>query len=676
VVIAGGRESPHWEAYPHHQFLSTVGALPCCAQGGCWKSRCQPVGDGDPKDRHDLCENPVQLNPALRIPRCLHLFTPADVIRRIELYHEGGALSYPTITFPAPTPVTRLPTHNLLLEFRHGLGDAVQLTSVLKHLRHYHPTWNIDVAALPRKHSAYRNLCRRSLVLDRDPLDRAAYDQTWALDWHECRSAFSCWPSTKTTQCLLDVFHLNPIPDLCTYTIHPDAPARRLACLYLQAVCGRGAAETLATTAGAGAGPSPPSGEGPRGRPADADGALAARFPAVLIHYQGNTSSDQKDLPHDLVRELCDTVLRLGYVPLILDWDRRSPLPDGVRIFNPDADHELWAGFGTGDAGTLAALIEASALMVGVDSGPLHVAGATSTPAIAVWTHHHPVHYFDLAPNVTHLVPGDHARLAAGPDALTYFEQNYRHRPYRQLYVELPALVESLLTGRDIEQLANSRFLGRLSATGFTERYYQEHKLAGLDYLGFGDWQIRYGRWLVESLVLSGKRLLDVGCACGSILRGLGQAGAIVQGVDLCEAMIRRGREHWPDMAPQLHVCDAVNLHLFSDGSWDAVHSAQVAEHWKPELVPFILRELARVTTPGGLLFCCLDTEEMFARQGRRLETEDPTHVCIRPMTWWHDRLAEAGWQVCTADFEPALRSHPDSFLKRYDWDWFLAKRI
>ena len=91
---------------------------------------------------------------------------------------------------------------------------------------------------------------------------------------------------------------------------------------------------------------------------------------------------------------------------------------------------------------------------MGVDSGPLHVAGATATPAVGVWTGHHPVHFFDLGPNVTHLVPGDHARLAAGPGALRYFEENYRHRVYRQLYVELPAIVEALLTGGDVEHAA------------------------------------------------------------------------------------------------------------------------------------------------------------------------------------------------------------------------------
>jgi 2-polyprenyl-3-methyl-5-hydroxy-6-metoxy-1,4-benzoquinol methylase len=372
---------------------------------------------------------------------------------------------------------------------------------------------------------------------------------------------------------------------------------------------------------------------------------------------------------------VCDVVLAAGHTPVILDWDRRSPLPDGSRIFNPGVDHELWGGCGTGDAEVLAALIEGSRLMVGVDSGPLHVAGATSTPTIGVWTRHHPVHYFDLADNVLHLVPGNHAERVHGPQALAYFQQHYRYQTYRELNVDLPAFVESLLTGQAFERVANLQFLSRLSARSFDERYYREHKLAGLDYLGFGDWQQKYGRWLAGSLGLKGKRVLDVGCACGAILRGLGEAGAIIQGVDVNEHMIRLGRDKWPDMASLLFVCDAANLHLFADASFDAIHTAQVAEHCRPDLVPPILRELARVTVPGGLLFCALDTEELFARQGRRIEADDPTHVCIRPMAWWHEQLREAGWQLCSSEFEPALRNHPESFLPRYDWDWFVGRK-
>lgn len=90
VVIAGGREPPHWTAYPHHQYLHTVGALACCDNGGCWRSRTLPIGDGDDKDKPDqLC-----LDVVGTLPRCMDMITAADVIARIELYLRGGAISF------------------------------------------------------------------------------------------------------------------------------------------------------------------------------------------------------------------------------------------------------------------------------------------------------------------------------------------------------------------------------------------------------------------------------------------------------------------------------------------------------------------------------------------------------------------------------------------------------
>lgn len=94
VVVAGGREPAHWEQYPGHQFHSTVGMLPCCQEGGCWRSRCQLVDDGDAKDRQQVCERPVQISPSLRIPLCQEMISPADVIRSIEMYHAEGVLKY------------------------------------------------------------------------------------------------------------------------------------------------------------------------------------------------------------------------------------------------------------------------------------------------------------------------------------------------------------------------------------------------------------------------------------------------------------------------------------------------------------------------------------------------------------------------------------------------------
>ena len=86
VVVAGGREPPHWEAYPHHQFIHTVGALPCCAAGGCWRSRIMPLGDRNEKDHpQQLCQRVVS-----GLPACMAMVTPEEVCRRIEFYLSGS----------------------------------------------------------------------------------------------------------------------------------------------------------------------------------------------------------------------------------------------------------------------------------------------------------------------------------------------------------------------------------------------------------------------------------------------------------------------------------------------------------------------------------------------------------------------------------------------------------
>jgi ADP-heptose:LPS heptosyltransferase len=88
VVVAGGREPAHWEAYPDHQFIHTNGALRCCVSGGCWKDRTARLRDGDERDGRDhLCVDVIN-----GLPRCMDLITAAEVIRRIELYFRGGVI--------------------------------------------------------------------------------------------------------------------------------------------------------------------------------------------------------------------------------------------------------------------------------------------------------------------------------------------------------------------------------------------------------------------------------------------------------------------------------------------------------------------------------------------------------------------------------------------------------
>lgn len=82
VVINGGREPAHWEAYPGHHFLHTIGSLDCCAASACWRSRTVPLGDGSPLDGpENLCVNVAPSGMA----RCMELIDSALVCRMIEL---------------------------------------------------------------------------------------------------------------------------------------------------------------------------------------------------------------------------------------------------------------------------------------------------------------------------------------------------------------------------------------------------------------------------------------------------------------------------------------------------------------------------------------------------------------------------------------------------------------
>ncbi|MBL9171181.1 MAG: hypothetical protein JNN07_25845 [Verrucomicrobiales bacterium] len=90
VVVAGGREPSHWEAYPGHEFLHTIGQLPCCAAGGCWRSRTVPLGDGDGRDRRsNRCVDVVE-----GLPHCMHLITAREVVGRVQRFFEGGRLRF------------------------------------------------------------------------------------------------------------------------------------------------------------------------------------------------------------------------------------------------------------------------------------------------------------------------------------------------------------------------------------------------------------------------------------------------------------------------------------------------------------------------------------------------------------------------------------------------------
>lgn len=282
----------------------------------------------------------------------------------------------------------------VLINFRHGLGDVVQLTAVLRHLAYYHPDWEIDVVTDRGKCSALAGLCRSHS----EPQPQEGYEKVFSLDWWECDSMHSRHPATKVERCLLDVFKLQPVPELLGYQIRTTADTDARAESYLTSI-------------------------GATGR-------------AVAIHYQGNTATDRKNLDHGHVEALCSRLLEADLVPIILDWDARSRLPDNRSVFNPGASHPMWSGLGSGDAATLVSLLRRCRCVVAIDSGPQKAAIAAGVPTVCVWRRHHPLNYVVPSPEALHLVPDDvsnHLRGTSAAKAPPYFEAAYNTLvyPYR-----------------------------------------------------------------------------------------------------------------------------------------------------------------------------------------------------------------------------------------------------
>ena len=124
--------------------------------------------------------------------------------------------------------------------------------------------------------------------------------------------------------------------------------------------------------------------------------------PLILVHTEGFSCQNTKNVPPaaalGLYKELldgCDGTL------LILDWDGTAP-----RLSSPRVRHLLddWCKLYIPQ---LAALLLLSDLIVGVDSGPFHLARMTRTPALGICLHHyhHPARFSLPRPGQAFVVP-------------------------------------------------------------------------------------------------------------------------------------------------------------------------------------------------------------------------------------------------------------------------------
>ncbi|MEV1333010.1 class I SAM-dependent methyltransferase [Micromonospora costi] len=166
----------------------------------------------------------------------------------------------------------------------------------------------------------------------------------------------------------------------------------------------------------------------------------------------------------------------------------------------------------------------------------------------------------------------------------------------------------------------------------------------------FGDDLPAYVAAVAEAALPAGAVVVDVGCGTGRALPALrdavGPHGTVV-GLDVTPQMLAVARAAARRAGAHLVLGDSRRLPL-PDGSVDAVFAAGLLTHLPdPEAG---LRELARITRPGGtlVLFHPSGRAALAARHGRALRPDEP--LAEARLRGSADRT---GWTVTTYDDPP-----------------------
>lgn len=293
----------------------------------------------------------------------------------------------------------------VFIQFKHGIGDCITFNSVLQQVRQHNPSWHITVQVEKNKEQCLSEVADH-VFYDND-YKPFGFDKVIDVGYWEAYRSYEDRPSTKAGKCLVDDFQIVPTPTTAKITVPQEVYDR---------------VDAYVVT-------------------------LPAR-PAVL-HYEGNTGPDKKNLTHDQAKSICDQLIADGFAPVILDWDERSPLPDNINIFCPDRDNPLWTNK-MGDVHTIKALIERAGIFVGIDSGPGKIALLTETKQIHIWTGFHPLHYVDhweRRDEVLHLVPPHHLDLIRGDSQVgaKYFADHYNYKVYGHLAISACESIQEML---------------------------------------------------------------------------------------------------------------------------------------------------------------------------------------------------------------------------------------
>src|SRR5262249_33632275 len=139
------------------------------------------------------------------------------------------------------------------------------------------------------------------------------------------------------------------------------------------------------------------------------------------------------------------------------------------------------------------------------------------------------------------------------------------------------------------------------------------------------------------------RRVLDVGCAKGFLVEALRDRGVEAFGIDISAYAIGEVR---PDIRPYGRVASAVEPF---DDKYDLVTCIEVVEHMTDEDGRRAIANICR--SAGDVLFSSAPDD-----------FTEPTHINVRPRSWWIARFAEHGFHLDLAFDAGRLAAHAMRF--------------
>jgi len=195
----------------------------------------------------------------------------------------------------------------------------------------------------------------------------------------------------------------------------------------------------------------------------------------------------------------------------------------------------------------------------------------------------------------------------------------------------------------DTEEFQKNTRINTGSYSYFDEAYFQDGTQRGTAYVNYKenahDSKTFHELALAIQEVFQPRRVLDVGCATGVIVRRLNEIGCEAHGIDVSEWAVRNA-EH-----PNVKLASADTL-PYPDSHFDLIISCHSMEHLPDEVFHRSLQEIVRVSSAFQFHLLPMVGSPPYDGEPETVRRElrkDPTHQQLHAKEYWVDQFKRLG---------------------------------